>query len=70
MSFIVKDELSGVDAYNAYVGGQWILLEYDPKQNLLTHYFDGRITSGIHDLELIVKDKVKNTKQITLKFVR
>ncbi len=70
MSFIVKDELSGVDEYNAYVDGQWILLEYDPKQHLLTHYFDGRITSGLHNLELIVKDNVKNTKQLKLKFVR
>ena len=70
MSFTVKDTLSGLGSYNAFVDGEWILMEYDPKSNKLIHYFDGRITEGQHDLEIIVEDVVKNEKRLHLQFVR
>ena len=70
MSFTVKDTLSGLGSYNAFVDGEWILMEYDPKSNKLIHYFDGRITKGQHDLEIIVEDAVKNEKRLNLQFVR
>lgn len=70
MSFIVNDSISGVASYKAYVNGEWVLLEYDPKNKLLIHYFDGRIPRGQHKLELIVEDSVKNEKRLNLEFVR
>lgn len=70
MSFIVEDSLSGINTYNAFVDGDWILLDYDAKNKKLTHYFDGRIKPGQHDLEIIVTDMVKNEKRLKLKFVR
>ena len=70
MSFTVEDTLSGVGSYNAFVDGEWILLEYDPKSKKLIHYFDGRVKEGQHDLEIIVEDVVHNEKRLNLQFVR
>ena len=70
MSFIVEDTLSGINTYKAFVDGDWILLDYDAKNKKLTHYFDGKIKSGQHELEIIVTDMVKNEKRLKLKFVR
>jgi hypothetical protein len=70
MSFTVEDTLSGLSAYNAFVDGEWILLEYDPKNKKLIHYFDGKVKPGQHELEIIVEDSVKNEKRLKLEFVR
>lgn len=70
MSFTVEDELSGVNTYNAFVDGEWVLLEYDPKNKRLTHFFDGKITKGKHLIELVVEDSVKNEKRLVLEFLR
>ena len=70
MSFTVEDNLSGISTYNAFVDGVWVLLEYDPKNKRLTHFFDGAITSGKHLLELVVVDSVKNEKRLVLEFLR
>ena len=70
MSFIIEDTLSGINTYKAFVDGDWILLDYDAKNKKLTHYFDGKIEPGQHELEIIVTDMVKNEKRLKLKFVR
>ena len=70
MSFTVEDSLSGLNSYDAFVDGEWILLEYDPKNKKLIHYFDGKIKPGQHELEIIVTDSVKNEKRLKLEFVR
>ena len=69
-SFTVTDALSGLNSYDAYVDGQWLLLEYDPKNECLTHFFDGKITSGVHFVEIVVLDNVKNENRLRLEFVR
>ena len=70
MSFEVDDALSGVFSYNAYVDDAWVLLEYDPKNNYLTHYFDQKIGLGKHHLEIVVLDAVNNENRLQLEFVR
>ena len=70
MSFEVEDELSGLASYNAFVDGKWVLFAYDQKNKIITHYFDGHISSGSHNLEIIVKDYVNNEKRLKLQFVR
>ena len=69
-SFTVTDALSGLNSYDAYVDGKWLLLEYDPKNDCLTHFFDGKITSGVHFVEIVVTDNVKNENRLRLEFVR
>jgi hypothetical protein len=46
--------------YDATVDGDWILLEYDSKNALLKHTFDGTIKRGKHQLRLVVRDAMGN----------
>jgi hypothetical protein len=45
-------------------------MEYDAKNDLLVHYFDGRIEAGEHLFNLSVKDGVGNLKTYEAKFYR
>jgi murein DD-endopeptidase MepM/ murein hydrolase activator NlpD len=60
--FIVKDELSGIASYEAYIDNEWILMQYDPKNELLFYTFDDSRISGDknHELELYVEDSKGN----------
>jgi hypothetical protein len=62
IEFIVRDELSGIDSYEGYIDNQWILLEYDPKNDLLSYHFDEkRLEKGKeHELEIYVRDSQGN----------
>ena len=65
LSFKVKDNLNparNVEGlrYQARIDGEWILLEYDAKNDLLVHEFDGRFGPGEHDFVLEVEDAVGN----------
>lgn len=59
----IKDEFSGIDSYQALLDGEWILFEYDAKNNLLTYYFDNHFQSGEHKLKLLVKDNRANSTE-------
>ena len=59
-TFKIKDNLSGIQSYNAWVDGEWILIEYDKKSKRIYHKFDGKITRGKHQLKLIVADRRGN----------
>ncbi len=54
-NFRVKDKGRDV-LFNAYVDGDWILMELDGKSGLLSHRFDGRIKPGVHSLMIVVTD--------------
>ena len=56
----IKDELSGIDTYNGYLDGQWILMEYDEKNDLLTYFFDHHLKDGENIFELVVTDERNN----------
>jgi len=67
----ITDDISGIKNYRATVNGDWILMEYDPKTNTLTHDFnDGIINSTENKLELIVTDNVGNSSKFESNFYR
>jgi len=68
--FKINDELSGIGSYRAEVDGKWILMEYDAKNKLITHYFDGEIAKGEHKLILKVRDERGNLNSYTASFRR
>ena len=35
MTWDIQDDLSGIEDYDAYINGKWVLTHYEPKQNLL-----------------------------------
>ncbi len=67
MRFLIKDDLpTGGSAhglrYKATIDGQWILMEYDYKNDLLRHRFDGRFSPGKHQFRLEVRDDRDNVQ--------
>lgn len=58
----IKDEDSGIDKYNLYLNGKWILAEYDAKNDLLIYNIDKRLKTGSNKLKLVVSDNVGNEK--------
>ncbi len=65
MSFKVTDNFAAAPNvkqldYDAYIDGNWILMEYDAKNDLLTHRFSDDLTKGTHQLRLVVRDDRRN----------
>ncbi len=62
IQFTIKDALSGIADYTGYINNEWVLFEYDLKNDLLLYHFDEeRITRGeYHSLELYITDGMDN----------
>ena len=56
----ISDDLSGIKKYNGFLNGQWILMDFDGKNNLLRYDFDERLKSGKNQFKLEVTDNVGN----------
>lgn len=70
LSVSISDALSGIDTYNAYLNGEWILMEYDYKTKKLVHNLkDGKVISGKNDIKIVVTDKLDNTATFSSNFI-
>jgi murein DD-endopeptidase MepM/ murein hydrolase activator NlpD len=56
----IKDMRSGIKKYRATLNGNWILMEYDAKNNLLTYHFDDKLKKGENLFRIVVSDKLDN----------
>ncbi|MGO4911348.1 M23 family metallopeptidase [Leeuwenhoekiella sp. W20_SRS_FM14] len=71
LNFKITDEDTGIKSYRATINGNFILLEYEYKKNLLTYNFDDGISvSGENQLQLIVTDNVGNSTTFKTTFFR
>ena len=71
VSLTVSDNLSGVKTYNGYLNDVWVLFEYEPKQNKITHVFkDNLLLEGTNKLKVIVTDNVGNSTIFETQFNR
>ncbi len=75
MSFKITDNFKAAKNvtyldYRATVDGKWILMEYDAKNDMITHRFDGSIKPGAHVLRLTVEDSCGNKKVFKRDFKR
>lgn len=75
MSFKIRDNYRSarnVDglSYYATVDGQWILMQFDAKNDLLFHRFEADFPKGEHQLRLVVKDAVGNESVFESEFLR
>ena len=67
----ISDDLSGINSFRATVNGKFLLMEYEYKQNLLTHNFDdGVVTDTENLLKIEVTDNVGNTTIFESTFFR
>jgi len=59
--FEVVDKISGIKEINGYINDQWVLFEYEYKNNQITHNLnDGIAKKGLNKLKIIVTDHVGN----------
>ena len=75
MSFKLYDNLSTpakVDnlKYNAYIDGQWVLMEYDKKSHSIRHEFESWLGKGKHELLISASDERGNSKNYHASFIR
>ena len=70
ISFTVKDDLSGIKTYAGYIDSEWVLFEFDPKNDHLFYVFDqDRIGRGQkRELELYVTDEKDNISVYSVEF--
>lgn len=66
----ITDNLSGIHSYRGTVDGNWIIMEYDAKNDKLSYFFDEKIATGNHTFKLVVKDEVGNKSVYEADFVR
>lgn len=67
----VRDNLAGIRSWAGYIDGQWVLFEYDKKNDELRYTFDEKCvqTNGLHRLELRVEDHCGNKTTKSLNFI-
>ncbi len=70
ISFRVKDNLSGIAFYEAKLNGQWVLTEYDPKNDLIRCIMEPELPAGLHQLRLRVVDAVQNEAAYEIRFIK
>lgn len=71
LSLKIVDDLSGIDTYNAYINGEWVLMSYEYKTNTITYNFDDKILNKKEcNLKVIVTDNIGNSTTYETTFYR
>ncbi|MEB2778376.1 M23 family metallopeptidase [Algoriphagus sp. D3-2-R+10] len=62
MRFVIRDDLSGIDSFEAYVNGKWVLMRYEHKQAVI---WSEKLTNEPFKGEVLLKvtDKAGNTAE-------
>ncbi|MCC7318735.1 MAG: hypothetical protein IT219_09400, partial [Bacteroidales bacterium] len=66
----VKDDFSGIKNILPTLNGEWLLMDYDPKNNLLTYEADERLKKGVNTLRIVVTDECNNKTTLEVKVSR
>lgn len=67
----IEDDLSGISKYRATLNGEFILMEYNYKTDVLTYDFEDNVISETeNNLKLIVTDNVGNNATFEATFFR
>lgn len=75
MSFKIKDNfsVSGMAddlVYNGYIDGEWVLMELNSKNDVITHRFDQRTKPGRHQVKIQVRDDKGNERIYVQSFIK
>lgn len=71
IDFTISDDLSGINTYNGYINGNWILFDYDYKKARITYEFDNQfLKDGRNEFKLEVTDNVGNSTIFETHFFR
>ena len=70
IQFKISDELSGIKEYRGEINGEWILMEYDFKTDILKYIFREEPSNKTHQINVSVTDYTDNTESVNINFVR
>lgn len=70
IDFTIRDNFSGIQSFDGYIDGEWVLMEYDSKKRHLWHKFESTLKKGTHKFKLVVKDWKDNEKVYEASFIR
>lgn len=70
IDFTISDNLSGIQSFDGYIDGEWVLMEYDSKNKHLWHRFEPTLSKGKHTFKLMVKDWKNNEKVFIADFIK
>lgn len=60
----IEDDLSGIRSFKSYLDNEWLIMEYEYKENLLYHLPEENcITPGWHKFAVVVEDNVGNISE-------
>ncbi len=62
----VKDDFSGVANIRPTLNDRWILIDHDPKNNLLVYEMDDRLRKGSNTLRVMVADHAGNSTTLQI----
>ena len=67
LRFKIYDTQSGIDSYDAYIDGQWVMFEYDAKTQQITYFLDKSRIQQMknHSLKMVIKDYCGNSTEYT-----
>lgn len=66
----ISDKGSGIDKYDIYLNGKWVIGAYDGKNALLYYDVDDYLKMGNNKMEIIVTDVVGNKRTSTYNIIR
>ncbi len=67
IDFKINDDFSGIGNFEGFIDGNWILLDYEYKQNKIS-YTIGSLKGKNHVLKLLVTDKAHNQRVFSCNF--
>lgn len=75
ISFRIQDNIPALGEarglrYNAYIDGQWILMEHDAKSHIIKHHFEDWLSDGKHELSIEVTDDRDNKREYKSSFYK
>ncbi len=66
IGFTISDERSGIRSHEAYINGEWVLMEYEPKQKRIWLVVkDTDFKKGSNELEVVITDNCGNQNRKT-----
>ena len=67
----ISDVDSGIKNWRATLDGEWILMQYNHKKNVLSYTFsDKKLTGSKHIFKIVVSDNVGNTTERSITFFK
>ena len=60
LKFRIKDDFSGIKSYRGTMNDEWVLMQYDAKNDLLYYIVDDRTRKGLNRFRLEIHDEKDN----------